>query len=100
MSEKKEEVPSGCATKYAELIKMGKDALDAVKAPFEVRRASKDLEKAIIDLEQEIAELELDIVKAKSGKPFKLDVILIAIDAKDLKERELRLANELQKELF
>ena len=95
-----EEVKDGCASKYADLIRMGKDALDAVKAPFEVRRASKDLEKAIIDIEQEIAELELDIVKAKSGKPFKLDVILIAIDNKDLKERELKLATALQEELF
>jgi hypothetical protein len=98
MSEEK--VNAGCGQKYAELIRMGKDALDAVKAPFEVRRAKKDLEKAIIDIEQEIAELELDIVKAKSGKPFKLDVILIAIDAKDLKQRELKLAVELQEELF
>lgn len=87
-------------TKYSKLLKMGKEALDLVKIPFEVRKAEKDLEKEIINLEQAIAEQELKIQEAKSTRPLDLKKILDAIDEKDLKERELRLAKELQTELF
>ncbi len=87
-------------TKYSQLLKMGKDALDAIKVPFEVRKAEKDLEKEIINLEQAIAEQELKIQESKGTRPLNLKCILDAIDAKDLKERELRLAKELQEELF
>jgi len=86
--------------KYIDLIKLGKDALDAIKAPFEARKAEKDLEKEVINIEQSIAEQELKIQTAKGEKPFNLKLILEAIDTKDLKERELKLAKELQKELF
>lgn len=85
---------------YEELLKMGKEAVDAIKIPFEVRKAEKDLEKEIINLEQEISEQDLKIQEAKSVRPLNLKNILDAIDKKDLKERELRLANELQSELF
>ena len=79
---------------------MGKEALDAIKVPFEVRKAEKDLEKEIINLEQTIAEQELKIQEAKGTRPLNLKAILDAIDEKDLKERDLRLAKELQAELF
>ena len=87
-------------SKYSDLLKLGKDALDLIKIPFEVRKAEKDLEKEIINLEQTIAEQELKIQEAKGARPIVLSTILDAIDQKDLKERELRLAKELQKELF
>lgn len=86
--------------KYSDLLKMGKEALDAIKIPFEVRKAEKDLEKEIINLEQSIAEQELKIQEAKGSRPINLKSILDAIDAKELKERELKQAQELQKELF
>lgn len=96
MTEVKETKP----TKYEQLLKLGKDALDSLKIPFEVRKAEKDLEKEIINIEQEVAELELKIQEAKSTRPLKLEAILDAIDKKELKQRELKLALDLQKELF
>lgn len=87
-------------TKYEALLKLGKDALDAIKIPFEVRKAEKDLEKEIINLEQAVAEQELTIQEAKSQRPLNLKKILESIDVKDLKNRELKLARELQAELF
>lgn len=88
------------ATVYEKLLKAGKDALEAAKIPFEARKAEKDLEKEIINLEQSIAEAEFTISDAKSTRPFNLRKILDAMDKKDLFERDLKLANELQKELF
>lgn len=90
----------GSSSKYAQLLKLGKDALDALKIPFEVRKAQKDLEKEIIVLEQEISELDLKIQEAKGARPLNLKSILDAIDQRDLKNRELKLAEDLQKELF
>lgn len=87
-------------SKYSDLLKLGKDALEAIKVPFEVRKAEKDLEKEIINLEQAIAEQDLKIQEAKGSRPLNLKSILDAIDIKDLKERELRLAKALQEELF
>ena len=86
--------------KYSELLKLGKEALDVIKIPFEVRKAEKDMEKEIINYEQKIAEQEMKIQEAKSQRPINLSTILDAIDEKDLLERNLRLASELQKELF
>ena len=86
--------------KYADLLKLSKDALEAIKIPFEVRKAEKDLEKEIINLEQSVAEQELKIQEAKGSRPINLKLILNAIDEKELKERELKQAQELQKELF
>ena len=86
--------------KYEALLKLGKDAIEAIKIPFEVRKAEKDLEKEIINLEQAIAEQDLKIQEAKGTKPLNLRAILDSIDEKDLKERDLKLAQELQKELF
>ncbi len=94
------EISTVVKKKYSDLLKMGKEALDAIKIPFEVRKAEKDLEKEIINLEQAIAEQELKIQETKGTRPLNLRNILDAIDEKDLKERELRLAEELQKELF
>jgi len=87
-------------TKYAQLLKLGKEALDIIKIPFEVRKAEKDLEKEIINIEQAISEQDLVIQNAKSERPLNLQKILDAIDTKDLKERELKLALILQQELF
>ncbi len=86
--------------KYADLIKMGKEAIDTIKIPFEVRKAEKDLEKEIIVLEQKIAEQELKIQDAKGTRPLNLQTILDGIDQRDLLERSLKLANDLKKELF
>lgn len=94
------EISTMVKQKYADLLKLSKDALEAIKIPFEVRKAEKDLEKEIINLEQSIAEQELKIQEAKGSRPINLKSILDAIDAKELKERELKQAQELQKELF
>ncbi len=86
--------------KYSDLLKMGKEALDLVKIPFEVRKAENDMKREVIVLEQAIAEQELKIQEAKGARPINLKSILDAIDEKDLKERDLKLAKELQAELF
>jgi hypothetical protein len=86
--------------KLEQLYALDKEAIDAIKLPFEVRKSRKDLELAIIKIEQEIAEKDLKIQDAKGARPFNLDTILDAIDDKALLERKLKQANELMEELF
>ncbi len=86
--------------KYADLLKLGKDAVDAIKAPFKVQKAKKNLESKVIDVEQSIAEAELDVQNAKAKDPIDLDTIVDKIDELDLKKRKLGQLEALQKELF
>ena len=98
MSEKEEENVV-CKT-YKDFLKAGKDVVEAVKLPFKVKTAKNDLAGEIIKLEGEIAECELAIIKAKGNHPFAMSKILNEIDSKELKERQLKQANELMEELF
>lgn len=85
---------------YLELIKLGKEALDAIKAPFIAKKAHKDLEVKILDIEQKIAEAEQTINDCKSANPANWDKIGKAIDEKQLLERRLKQFQDLEQELF
>ena len=91
--------PVVCQT-YEDFLKAGKDVIEAVKLPFQVKSAKNKLAGEIITLESEIADAELAIVKAKSEQPFELSKILTKINSKELIERKLVQANQLSEELF
>jgi pyrrolidone-carboxylate peptidase len=88
------------AKKYKDFLKAGKETLDEMKVPFQVRKAKKQLEKEIIEIEEKIATQELNIQEAKGEHPFNLDKILDAIDDMAIQERKLKQANNLMDELF
>jgi hypothetical protein len=88
-----------CKT-YEDFLKAGKDVIEAVKLPFQIKAAKNKLAGEIIALESNIAEAELEIVKAKSEHPFELSTILSKINSKELIERKLKQAIQLSKELF
>lgn len=86
--------------KYQELILKGKEALDALKAPFIAKKAHKDLEVKILDIEQAIAQADLTIQEQKSSHPVNWDKLIDAIDSKDLLSRKLKQLQEVETELF
>lgn len=86
--------------KYQDLILKGKEALDALKAPFVAKKAHKDLEVKILDVEQSIAQADLTIQEQKSANPADWEKIVDAIDDKNLLEKRLQQLKELEKELF
>lgn len=86
--------------KRIDLIKLGKEALDAVQAPFKVRKDRKNLEGWIIDREQSIAELENKIQELKGDPNFNVDSVLNAIDKLELENRRLKQGQQLLEELF
>lgn len=86
--------------KYIDLIKKGKEALDAIKAPFIAAKAEKDLEVKILDIQQKIAESDLTIQEEKSKNPTNWDLVVDKLDNKDLLGRSLKQLQELKEELF
>lgn len=86
--------------KRIDFIKMGKEALDALQAPFKERKDEKNLEAWIIDREQKIAELDNKIQELKGASEFSVEKILEAIDDLALEQRRLKQGEDLLKELF
>lgn len=86
--------------KRIDLIKLSKELLNDLQAPFKVRKDKKSLESWIIDKEQKVAELENEIQELKGSKDFSADKILDAQDDLELTQRRLKQGQELLEELF
>ena len=85
---------------YSKLLKTGEKALKEIQVPFKVRTAAAKLQVTVIELESEIADLELKLTQSKSADPLDFPTILKALTKLELKERELKIAKDLQLELF
>ena len=83
-----------------ELLKMGEDAIKAVKLPFKLRKEKKQLEALILDYEEKVATLESEINDCKADENLNVDRILDKVDDLELAQRRLRQGEELMKELF
>lgn len=86
--------------KYLDLIKLAKEKIEDIKAPFVARKNELSLEAEINDIESKIADADLKIQTEKSSKEVNWKTVRKAIDDKALLERELNQMKELQKELF
>ena len=86
--------------KRAELLKMGEDAIKAVKLPFKIRKEKKSLESWVLDYEEKVATLESEINDCKADENLNVDRILDKVDDLELAQRRLRQGEELMKELF
>lgn len=85
---------------YSKLLKTGEKALKEIQVPFKVRTAAAKLQVTVIELESEIADLELSLTQSKSADPLDFQSILKALTKLELKQRELKIAKDLQLELF
>lgn len=88
------------SVKRADLLKMGEDALKAVKLPFKLKKEKKNLESWVLDYEEKVATLDQEITDLKSDENMSVDKILDKVDEKELAERRLKQGQELMKELF
>lgn len=85
---------------YKELIKMGKDAIEAAQVPFKVKAEQKKLELKMLEEESKIASLELEVQKLKGANPINWDSLLNAIDKVELAKRVFKKLELLNEELF
>ena len=86
--------------KRSDLLKLGKDALKAVKLPFKLKKEKKNLESWILDYEEKVATLEQEISDLKADENMNVDKILDKVDECELAERRLKQGQNLMKELF
>lgn len=86
--------------KYLDLIKLAKEKIEDIKAPFVARKNELSLEAEINDIESKIADADLKIQTEKSSKEVNWKTVRKSIDDKALLERELQQMKELQSELF
>ena len=86
--------------KRSDLLKLGDDALKAIKLPFQLRKEKKSIESWILDYEEKVATLDAEIVEIKAEEKLNVDSILDKIDDKDLAERRLKQGEDLMRELF
>ena len=86
--------------KYIDLIKLGEQAIDALKAPFIENKNRLKLETEINDLESKIADAAVAIQNQKMSKEVDWKKVGSAIDEKELLERRLSQFKKLKEELF
>jgi len=86
--------------KRADIIKLGEDALKAIKLPFQLKKEKKQLESWILNYEEKVATLEAEISDVKAEEKLDVDKILKKVDDLQLAERRLKQGEDLMKELF
>jgi len=86
--------------KRADIIKLGEDALKAIKLPFQLKKEKKQLESWILNYEEKVATLEAEISDVKAEEKLDVDKILNKVDDLQLAERRLKQGEDLMKELF
>jgi len=85
---------------YAELIKMGKEALDATLAPIRAVAQRKKAELELAKLDEECATLEQKISEICSTKDINFDKVIEAMDELDLADRKRGQLKQLLDQLF
>lgn len=85
---------------YKDLLKKGKEAIEALELPFKVKKEEKNLEMKVLELEQQIAKDALTVQEQKSNCPVDWDKLIEAIDNKEINERKLKQLTSLKEELF
>lgn len=87
-------------TPYKELIKMGKEAVEAAGAVLRVRAQSKRAELEVIKLEEEQAKIEQQLQEMCATKELDYNKILDKHDELSLCTRRLEQLQEITEQLF
>lgn len=85
---------------YQELLKMGKEAIDASLAPVRARSAKKKAELEIAKLEEKIATLEMEINTLCSESDVDFGKIIKKQDELALQERRKKQFERIVEEMF
>jgi len=87
-------------TPYAELIKMGKEAINEALAPVRANSAKKKAELEVAKLEERTATLESELNGLCAEKELNFNRIIDKLDEIDLTERRRKQMNKILSEMF
>lgn len=87
-------------TPYEQILKMGKEAIQASMAPVRKREMRKKAELESCQLESKIVEAEQKIQEACSEYPINFEKLISQIDNKALLERRLKQYGQIVEQMF
>lgn len=87
-------------TAYAELLVMGKEALDKALAPKRARAVRKQGELEAAKLDERIATLENEVNELASKKEVHFESIINKLDELALAERKKKQFNDILEQMF
>lgn len=85
---------------YAELITMGKEAVDASLAPMRSRSQRKKAELELAKLDESVATLEQQVNEACAVKEINFNSVISLMDDLDLADRKRKQLSSLLDQLF
>lgn len=85
---------------YAELITMGKEAIDASLAPMRSRSQRKKAELELAKLDETCASLEQSVNEACAVKEINFNTVIGQLDELDLADRKRKQLSSLLEQLF
>lgn len=85
---------------YETVVKMAKDALDAMKAPLRASQMRKKAEGEQLEIESRIMDLDAKIQDLASAYPVDFNKLIEAIDERALLERRRDQFGKIIKEMF
>jgi len=87
-------------TPYADLLKMGKEALEAIKAPLRAREMKKQAELEMLKIEGKQVELQAKLDELASAYPVNFAAIIETGDELALIERRMKQYDDIIKQMF
>lgn len=87
-------------TPYATIIKMAKDAKDALLAPLRANEMKKKAELEMAQIDSKVMEHESRIQELCSAYPISFDSLIKAIDERSLLERRKKQFEKIVEEMF
>lgn len=85
---------------YAEVIKLGKEAVESLKAPLRAKEMKKQAELEMLKLESKGLELEQKIQELSSEYPINFEALITAANEKALLERKMDQYKKIITEMF
>lgn len=85
---------------YADVLSMGKEALEKAKAPIRANQARKQGELELLKLEEQIITLQNKVQEASTTTPINYTKLLDALDELALAERRVEQFRDVLAQLF
>jgi hypothetical protein len=85
---------------YSEIIKMAKEAVDAMKAPIRSQQMKKKAEGEMLEIESKVMDLDAKIQDLAGAYPIDFNALIKAIDERALLERRKVQFGKIIEEMF
>ena len=86
--------------KYIDILQLGKEALEAIKRPFAVKKAKKQVELRILDEQEKLDGIGIRELEVLEVFPLNLDSLISLDDERLIANKNLKQLESILKERF